>query len=128
MNNVKESVFFKNEPLQLIYRLSEHGEKAEEYHACCDGKSNVIVLIKSTKGKVFGGYRSAAIGADIQDPTAFIFSVSSERKFELKPNSEYGIVDNEDEGPLFGNDIQICDCPKTNKESSSCFGDDYVLP
>ena len=50
------------------------------------------------------------------------------QKFDQKKGTEYAVVDNEDEGPLLGNDIQICDCPKTNKDSSSSFGDDYQLP
>ena len=50
------------------------------------------------------------------------------QKFDQKEGTEYAVVDNEDEGPLLGNDIQICDCPKTNPDSSSSFGDDYQLP
>ena len=54
----------ENKELHLIYRLSVHGERAQDYHAQCDGKFNCIFIIKSTKGKIFGGYRCTTIGTN----------------------------------------------------------------
>ena len=40
----------------LLYRASEHGYTAESFHKCCDNKGPTLVIIKSPKGWIFGGY------------------------------------------------------------------------
>ena len=40
----------------LLYRASEHGYSAESFHKCCDNKGPTLVIIKSPKGWIFGGY------------------------------------------------------------------------
>ena len=41
---------------KLLYRASEHGYTAESFHKCCDGKKPTLIVIKSCRGWIFGGY------------------------------------------------------------------------
>ena len=41
-----------------IYRATEDGDKADDFHRLCDGNTNLIILIKTKDGKKFGGYTS----------------------------------------------------------------------
>ena len=41
---------------KLLYRTSEHGFTAESFHKYCDDKGPTLVVIKSSKGWIFGGY------------------------------------------------------------------------
>jgi hypothetical protein len=39
-----------------LYRASEHGFHASNFHAKCNGKPQTLTLIKSSNGSVFGAY------------------------------------------------------------------------
>jgi len=39
-----------------IYRASDDGRKASDFHKHCDGKGPTLTIIKTTNGRVFGGY------------------------------------------------------------------------
>ena len=41
---------------KLIYRASEHKDKAKSFHKCCDDKGPKLMVIKSSEGWIFGGY------------------------------------------------------------------------
>jgi hypothetical protein len=40
----------------LIYRASQDGFEAANFHSKCDNKPNTLVIIKSENGNIFGGY------------------------------------------------------------------------
>ena len=40
----------------LIYRGSEDGFTAAVFHKKCDQKGPTLIIIKSDKGKIFGGF------------------------------------------------------------------------
>ena len=41
---------------KLLYRASEHGYSAKSFHECCNYKGPTLIVIKSSKGWIFGGY------------------------------------------------------------------------
>ncbi len=42
---------------RLLYRASEHGYTGSSFHECCDDvKGPTLVIIKSSRGWIFGGY------------------------------------------------------------------------
>ena len=41
---------------RLLYRASEHGYTAKSFHNYCDDKGPTLVIIKSSRGWIFGGY------------------------------------------------------------------------
>ncbi len=119
----------------LLYRATRDGFTSEAFHSKCDGKGNTITIIKNNLNYVFGGYASSAwnsSGPWINDPNAFLFSlrrdgVSFKDKFTVK-QAQYALIGNSSYGPIFGNDIVICNQSNTNTGSYSNFGHSYNLP
>ena len=100
---------FKKEIINAIriYRATEDGDKADDFHRLCDGNTNIIVLIKTKDGKKFGGYTSVGFNnynQSILDDTAFIFSID---KREVYPNikGKNAIESYNNLGPTFSGDI-----------------------
>ena len=95
-----------------IYRATEDGDKADDFHRLCDGNTNIIVLIKTKDGKKFGGYTSIGFNNYNQsnlDDTAFIFSID---RREIYPNikGKNAIESYYNLGPTFsGDSIKIYD-------------------
>ena len=95
-----------------IYRATEDGDKADDFHRLCDGNTNIIVLIKTKDGKKIGGYTSIGFNNYNQsnlDDTAFIFSID---KREIYPNikGKNAIESYYNLGPTFSGDtIKIYD-------------------
>jgi hypothetical protein len=48
--------FWLNQKWKLIYRATRDGFGATDFHSKCDRYQNSLMIIKSTKGYVFGGY------------------------------------------------------------------------
>merc|ERR1712228_601118 len=68
---------------KLLYRGSRDGYKIKQCHSKCYNHSNVVLIVESEKGNVFGGFTE--IGWDLQaknyehqsDPNAFLFLIRS---------------------------------------------------
>ena len=41
----------------LLYRASEHGFQSSQFHSKCDGKGNILTILKAN-GFIFGGFTS----------------------------------------------------------------------
>lgn len=50
--------FSSSTKLNLLWRGTEHGFSAREFHNHCSGFGKVLVIIKSDLNNVFGGYSS----------------------------------------------------------------------
>ena len=99
-----------NKEFQLIYRGSRDGMTHKDYHNKCDNKEKIIILIKSDKGNIFGGYASKSWKIEHfsyqDDPNCFLFSLinmynTKPKKFQIK-NSQYALYYRTDFGALFG--------------------------
>jgi hypothetical protein len=116
----------------LIYRASQDGFEASQFHTKCENKPNTLVVIKSTNGNVFGGYTEQTWNPSNNykaDPNSFIFSLINKLNKPLKIKwSQNGIFCNSSHGPLFGGDIVITDKSNTNTNSSSNLGHSYIHP
>jgi hypothetical protein len=42
--------------LSLLYRGSRDGFRGADFHAKCDDKGATVTIVKSTEGRIFGGY------------------------------------------------------------------------
>ncbi len=70
--------FSVDQKWQLIYRASKDGFNPSSFHAKCDDKPNLLVIIKSDNGNVFGGFTEQSWSLkfnDKSDPNAFLFSL-----------------------------------------------------
>ena len=98
--------------LNLLYKAIVDSDKAEIFHRKCDSAEKTLVLIRSAKGKRFGGFTSCSWegnSLEKKDENAFIFSLD---KMKI-----YNVIQGEDAigcfpnfGPVFlGCQIRIYD-------------------
>jgi hypothetical protein len=122
-----------NQKWNLIYRASQDGFEAVNFHSKCDNKQNTLVIIKSTNGNVFGGYTEQTWnhnGGYKADLNSFIFSFINKLNEPIKINwSRYnGIRCENIYGATFGggHDFHIADKSNTNTISYSNLGCSYT--
>ncbi|KAJ5069911.1 pep-cterm sorting domain-containing protein [Anaeramoeba ignava] len=141
----KNSIFSS---LKLGFSTENNGWNCEKWHDICDDKGPTLVIIKTTKGFVFGGYSEvgwitnmekwtsffADPAGNIGDPNAFIFSLknpqnSKPQKFTLEKEKQKRAIyyDYSKNGPHFGsNDVWLTKDMHTG--FSFEFGFQYALP
>ncbi len=90
---------------KLIYRASEHGEKAEDFHERCDEIEGTLTIIKTTEGNIFGGYTSLSWDpedeSEKKDNDSFVFSLNLEKLYFESGKNEYSIFCDKSKGPCF---------------------------
>ena len=62
---------------RLLYRGSEHGWTAADFHRLCDNRGPTMSLLKNDKSFVFGGFTKQpwdSSGGDKNDSESFIFA------------------------------------------------------
>ena len=102
---------FKNKKIKydLLYRASRDGDDASKFHEKCDNKNQVLVIFKTTKELIFGGYTQIGYkgkGGNILDNNAFFFSCNLKKIYNVKKDKT-AILDNPTCGPTFGNNTTI---------------------
>ena len=126
---------------KLLYRASEHGFRANDFHSKCDGHANTLTIFQASETSfVFGAFTSAIWessqpGKYKPDSNAFVFSLTNKDnkpcKMNIDPNKHqnaiycyYGC------GPIFGSghDIYIAPNANTNTSCLSNFSSTYKHP
>ena len=108
----------------LAYRASEDGDKAANFHEKCDKIGPNVVLIKTRKGSIFGGFtfrnwehltrdmdiNRPNLGSASRDSNAFGFNVNKQKIYNNEKPNEFAIWCNRNFGPTFKNNLfQIFD-------------------
>ena len=125
--------------LELLYRASRDGWRAQDFHSRCDDKGPTITVIKNTDGFVFGGYADGPWSSHnnwTHSSQAFLFSLHSPSgvgpvKLPLVQNHQYAMQCHASYGPTFGctpHDIYVADGANGNANSYTNFGSTYQLP
>jgi vacuolar-type H+-ATPase subunit H len=128
----------------LIYRASQNGFEAADFHSKCDNKPNTLVVIKSENGNIFGGYTEKSWCSNYWynvDENGFIFSLINKTKIPLKIKfleKKTAIYCSPDDGPRFGfgdDDplgsnftIYIAEKSNTNTDSYSYINNEFLNP
>ena len=90
---------------KLIYRATEHGGEAEDFHERCDEIEGTLIIIKTKEGNIFGGYTSLSWDpedeAEKKDEDAFVFSLNLEKLYFESGKKEYSIFCDKNKGPCF---------------------------
>ena len=98
--------------LDLLYKASIDGDKAESFHNKCDLANSTLVLIKTLDGKRFGGYTTCnwkGNSIEKKDEFAFVFSLDNMKIYDILPG-ENAIGCYPKYGPVFlGCQIRIYD-------------------
>ena len=118
---------FESKSFLLLWRGTRDGFKVSTFHKLCDGKANILTLIKSAHGHIFGGYASMpwlSTAGWGYDSSAFIFSPKNSSNIALKiadyKTGDRAVFHSSYCGPSFGdNHLDIRDLSDTNKESYS---------
>ena len=108
----------------LVYRASQDGDKASDFHKKCDTIGPNVSLIKTIKGNIFGGFtfknwehlprdidvNRPNLGSASRDTNAFGFSVNNQKIYNNEKPNEFAIWCNRNFGPTFKNNLfQIFD-------------------
>jgi hypothetical protein len=122
---------FEGKQWRLLYRGSRDGFGASNFHSKCDGESNTVTIILTTKDFIFGGFSSLTWDSSNQWKVdnarkGFVFSVRNphniaDKKFSLT-NPTYTIYCSSSCGPRFGfgDDIYVGnDCNNTTNSSTN---------
>ena len=91
--------------MRLVYRASEDGDTPYKFHRLCDGLSPLLVLIKTTYNKRFGGFTEAHFEASEdmigkRSNTAFIFNLDRAKAFDII-EGQNAICCHKNYGPVF---------------------------
>ena len=73
--------------LEKIYRGSQDGFLAENFHLLCDGKGPTLTVVESEQGKRFGGYTTVPWSSEEgwkEDLQSFTFSLTNQTKHSIK--------------------------------------------
>ena len=96
----------------LLYRASDHGDKAKIFHEKCDKHQMTLVLVETTKGRRFGGFTTKTWDGNCLkkiDNDAFVFCLDNNKIYDIRKN-EYAIGGYPKFGPVFfGCQIRIYD-------------------
>ena len=125
INRLKEiSPKLHNINFNLVYRASQDGDRAADFHRKCDKIGPNLVIIKTRKGNVFGGFtfknwehmprdiddQRPNLGSASRDSRAFGFNVNSQKIYNNEKPNEFAIWCNKNYGPTFKNNLfQIFD-------------------
>ena len=140
---LKENIVNKKIKYKLLYRATRDGDDSNIFHQKCDNNPQILVLFKTTKGIILGGYTEIGYkgsGYERIDNKAFFFSCDRKKIYKVKQNKTaiYDAIkdkyNNNIYGPQFGtntNDLAIiyvcnnmlsCQCSTTDIKYSTYEG------
>ena len=90
---------------KLIYRASEDGDDAENFHQKCDNISGTLTVIKTKDDWIFGGYTLATWNTKSEegkkDLNSFVFSINLEKLYYVSEQKKNCIYCDINKGPSF---------------------------
>ena len=90
---------------ELIYSAKRDGDNRKAFHDRCDNKSPTIIIVKTGKNIIFGGYTEApwkSEGGATNDPKSFCFSLSDNKRYLQNKGKNDSIYCDKNYGPWFG--------------------------
>ena len=91
--------------MKLIYRATDDGDTADMFHKKCDNLSPLLILIKTTQHRRFGGFTQATFESPNEpkgklDGSAFIFSLDKLKSYDVH-EGQNAIYCHKEKGPIF---------------------------
>ena len=95
-NWIKEKINKEIITFKLIFRMTENGDKSEDFHKYCDNQGPTLVLVKTTKNRIFGGFTPLSWKKEKgylydENNQIFIFSLNLMKKYDMINKKEKGI-------------------------------------
>ena len=74
--------------INLLYRATRDGDIAKAFNDLCylkSNKSNILIIVKTYKGYIFGGYSKIGIkiSEDFEDNNSFLFSINHRKIYPV---------------------------------------------
>jgi hypothetical protein len=117
----------KEVKLTLLYRASENGFLASEFHRLCDEKGPTITLVKATNGRMAAAYSSVSWGQTGRNPRGLIASIAEVREeaggyslHKYAADDEAYVMSCPLNGPSFAFSLHIIDRCNEDNERNSC--------
>ena len=95
--------------MKMLFRATRDGFSNSKFHELCDNKGPLLVLIKTFKGILIGGFCSIdykSSGDFKSDPKCVVFSITREKVYP-RENNDDNIQFANDRGPVIGRGIVI---------------------
>jgi len=136
---IKLCEFDTNQKWKLLYRASEHGFGAHNFHSKCNGHAKTLSIFKVKETEfIFGAFTTTCwdgLNQYKSDENAFLFSLTNKDnkpcKMKIKAKKcQYAIYCDSSLGPTFGANRDICIHFNTNTtvDSYSRLGSTYKHP
>lgn len=114
----------KIDKVSLIYKASLKGFHCNDFHKFCDKKGPLLILIKSERNQVFGGYSSKSWkskgGVFEKDENSFLFSLTKRTKHTLNEKCiEKALYFSDNMGPVFGSGFDLAISEQCNEDGES---------
>ena len=105
INNCFEEQDLEFYNMNLIYSATRDGDACTIFHSICDGVCPILALIKTKKGKRFGGftsvpYQSSTTFKGKKDDLAFIFSIDKKKTYDVDKGTN-AVCSYKNYGPVF---------------------------
>ena len=113
INWIREKINKNNIRFEKIFIMSKNGISSKDFHNYCDNKGPTLIIVKTTKNKIFGGFTPLDWenrGGNKYDKNnqTFLFSLNSMEKYDMIDIEKEAIYCSEEYGPIFGgSDFQI---------------------
>ena len=115
---------FKN--IQLLYRGSRDGDRTKTCHQLCDNKQNVLIIMESDTGYIFGGY--SKIGFKVNnncaykvDNNSFLFSLNLKKVYPVIKDKEVICHIGEEYGLCFNSSLAFRDNFMNNNKNNNIY-------
>lgn len=128
LENLKNLLGFQDRSFESLYRGSRDGFQIMKMHGMVDGNENILVVVKSTTGYIFGGYHDAQhryVTGYVNDGSAIMWSLTNPTNqptiINQKAGSTHGIYFNIGYGSTFGtgHDLYIANNAHANTGSTA---------
>ncbi|TNV80144.1 hypothetical protein FGO68_gene11162 [Halteria grandinella] len=105
----------------LLYRGSVDTFRVSAFHTKCDYKSNTLSIIKTTEGKIMGGFTTQTWdhSGEKQDNQAWLFNIDAPTIFRFKQGSGQAIGALSSYGPAFGSGYDLIIYDNCNSNCNS---------
>ena len=113
---------FNFKEVKLLYRGSRDGDRTKTCHKLCDNKRNILIIMQSDIGYIFGGYTSIEFKINNncdykKDNKCFLFSVNLKKIYPVIEDKRVICHLKEDVGLCFYGSLAFGDCFMNEKKN-----------
>ena len=131
----KEDISFDFNSIKLLYRGSRDGDRTKTCHELCDNKQNVLIIMQSDTGYIFGGYSKIGFQAVNEqssmeykiDNNSFLFSVNLKKIYPVIKDKQVICNVRDINGLCFYNSLVFYDNFMNERKNINGFENNYEM-